>query len=172
MAEFTQQGNYRGWSSLPDGRGLRIGYLQDSAFSFYYADNLEALESAASTLVPISPLRDSTLPPHLDALYIGGGFPETHGSALQTNSGFLQSLRTSILAGLPVYAECGGLMLLSESILWQRRSFGMAGILPFSVEMFSRPQGHGYTELRVKRGEGGADSLGDQRPEASPFTPR
>jgi cobyrinic acid a,c-diamide synthase len=134
---------------LPDGGGLTIGYLKDSAFTFYYADNLAALESAGATLVPVSALTSGALPEELDALYIGGGFPETHAAKLSANRPFLGSLRAAAARGLPVYAECGGLMLLSRAILWEGREEPMAGVLPFAVEVHPTPQGHGYTELVV-----------------------
>jgi cobyrinic acid a,c-diamide synthase len=134
---------------LPLAKGLRLGYLLDSAFTFYYPENLEALESAGARLVPVSALSSPELPPELDALYVGGGFPETHTEKLCSNRGFLESLRARIQEGMPVYAECGGLMLLSRAILWRGRRFPMAGVLPFAVEMCPRPQGHGYTVLSV-----------------------
>ena len=134
---------------LPEAKGLCVGYLRDSAFTFYYPENLEALEASGARLVPVSALSSPELPPELDALYMGGGFPETHAEALHSNRGFLESLRTRIGGGMPVYAECGGLMLLSKAILWQGRSLPMAGVLPFAVEMCPRPQGHGYTVLSV-----------------------
>ncbi|HVN05252.1 MAG TPA: cobyrinate a,c-diamide synthase, partial [Bryobacteraceae bacterium] len=99
--------------SAPAADGVRIGYLQDSAFNFYYPENLEALTGAGAGLVPISSLTAAALPGDLDALYIGGGFPETHAERLSRNTGFLASIRSAANAGLPVYAECGGLMLLA-----------------------------------------------------------
>jgi cobyrinic acid a,c-diamide synthase len=134
-----------------DGRGLRIGFLRDSAFTFYYPENLEALESAGVELVAIEALTAARLPAELDALYIGGGFPETHAAALAANGTFLASVREQARRGLPVYAECGGLMLLARSILWHGKSFPMAGVLPFGVEVCPAPQGHGYAVLQVDR---------------------
>ncbi len=125
--------------------------MRDSAFTFYYPENLEALESAGAELVAIEALTASQLPPGLDALYIGGGFPETHAAALAANGSFLASLRDAARRGLPIYAECGGLMLLARSILWREQSFSMAGVLPFDVEVCSAPQGHGYACLHVDR---------------------
>ncbi len=135
--------------SLPDGVGLKIGYLRDSAFTFYYPENLDALSLAGAELVPISPLVATFLPDDLDALYIGGGFPETHGEALAANEAFLTSVRCAAERRLPIYAECGGLMLLTRAILWQGRRHLMAGALPFEVEVCTKTQGHGYTELCV-----------------------
>jgi len=134
---------------LPDGKGLKVGYLRDSAFTFYYPENLEHLRAAGADLLPISALSATSLPEDLDALYMGGGFPETHGEALSANKPFLASLWRSVDSGLPVYAECGGLMLLARAIVWQTWKYRMAGILPFEVEVCPKPQGHGYTELFV-----------------------
>ena len=136
-------------SETEDGHGLKIAYVKDSAFTFYYPENLEALEKSGADIQPVSALSASSLPEGLDALYIGGGFPETHAEALSQNSAFLASVRDHAFKGLPVYAECGGLMLLSRAIRWKGRKFPMAGALPFEVEVHSKPQGHGYVELLV-----------------------
>ncbi len=134
---------------LPDARGVRIGYLRDSAFSFYYPENLEELQRAGAELVPISALNARALPADLDALYIGGGFPETHAQRLSANTNLLESLRRACGDGLPVYAECGGLMLLARSLSWKGVRYPMADVFPVDVEAFNVPQGHGYCELRV-----------------------
>jgi len=133
----------------PEARGLRMGFLRDAAFSFYYPENLEQLEQSGADLIPVSPLTANALPANLDALYIGGGFPETHGAALSANHDFLASLRSAALSGLPIYAECGGLMLLSQAIRWQDTHHPMAAVFPFQVEVLGSPQGHGYVELVV-----------------------
>jgi cobyrinic acid a,c-diamide synthase len=132
---------------LPDAHGLRIGYLRDSAFTFYYPENLEELQRAGAELVPISALDATSLPSGLHALYIGGGFPETHAHALSAS--FLESLRQTCACGLPVYAECGGLMLLARNLSWRGVRYPMANVFPIDVEAFATPQGHGYSELRV-----------------------
>jgi cobyrinic acid a,c-diamide synthase len=134
-----------------ESRGLRIGFLKDSAFTFYYPENLEALDNSGAELIPISALSASLIPDGLDALYIGGGFPETHASALSRNYGLLASLRSRALEGFPIYAECGGLMLLAQAIRWRGARFAMAGVFPFDVEVHAAPQGHGYVEMRVDR---------------------
>jgi cobyrinic acid a,c-diamide synthase len=128
---------------------VKIGYLKDSAFSFYYPENLEALERAGAELVAISALTATRLPDDLSALYIGGGFPETHGQALSANQTLLRSVREAAEGGLPIYAECGGLMLLARAILWKGSRYEMANVLPFDVEVSDKAQGHGYIELRV-----------------------
>ncbi len=126
----------------------KIGFIRDSAFWFYYPDNLELLEQLGASLVPCSALDDKGLPP-LDALYIGGGFPESHAAALAANRDFRNSLRDGVEAGLPVYAECGGLMYLGKELLVEDKAFPMTGVFPFRFELDKRPQGHGYTILDV-----------------------
>ena len=136
---------------VPDGAGLKIGYFKDAAFSFYYAENLEALARSGAELVAISPLAEAALPADLSALYIGGGFPEVHAAMLAANSGFLRSLHDAAQNGLPIYAECGGLMVLSRAIVWQGSKYPMAGVLPFEAHVCSTAQGHGYAEFQVDR---------------------
>ena len=128
----------------------RIGVLRDSAFQFYYPENIEALETAGAQIVFISPLRERSLV-DIDALYIGGGFPETHAQELAQNRTFSGSLRALAMAGLPVYAECGGLMYLGEELVLGEKSYAMAGVLPLAFGLFKRPQGHGYTVVSVER---------------------
>jgi cobyrinic acid a,c-diamide synthase len=129
--------------------GVRIGILRDSAFQFYYPENIEALAAAGAEIAFLSPLAEAALP-EIDALYIGGGFPETHAAELAANAGFGRSLRERVEAGLPVYAECGGLMYLGEELVLEGRHFPMAGVLPLSFGLFKRPQGHGYTVVEVE----------------------
>ncbi len=128
------------------GRPVVIGIIRDSAFQFYYPENLEALQEKGAVIKEISSLEPRPLPP-LDALYIGGGFPETHLEVLAGNSVFRDSLKREIEAGLPVYAECGGLMFLCRGILRQQSVYPMTGVFPFEVAMEARPQGHGYTVM-------------------------
>ncbi len=130
---------------------VTIGYLADSAFSFYYPENLEALEANGARLTRLSSLSGDPLPSTLDALYIGGGFPETCAAELAANHALLASLRACSDRGLPIYAECGGLMLLANAVTWQRTRHVMSGVLPVDVEMLSKPQGHGYMVLLVDR---------------------
>ncbi len=128
------------------GRRVRrptIGVFRDQAFSFYYPENLEALEERGARLVFIDSLREPQLPA-LDALYIGGGFPELFLEALSQNRSLRRQVRQAAEDGLPIYAECGGLMYLSRSIGHQGQSAEMVGVLPCEVEMTTRPQGHGY----------------------------
>ena len=130
---------------------VNIGYLKDAAFTFYYPENLEQLERAGARLIPISALTATALSANLQALYIGGGFPETHARELSGNRSFLRSLREAASRGLPIYAECGGLIVLAKNLLWKDGRYPMAGVFPFDVEVCGSPQGHGYSELRVDR---------------------
>jgi cobyrinic acid a,c-diamide synthase len=126
--------------------GVRIGVIRDSAFQFYYPENLEALEDKGASLVRISSLENAPLP-DVDALYIGGGFPETHLDKLAANDVFRDSVRSAVEAGLPVYAECGGLMFLCRGIRNRERLYPMVGVFPFEIVLGTKPQGHGYTVM-------------------------
>jgi cobyrinic acid a,c-diamide synthase len=127
---------------------IRLALFRDRAFTFYYPENLEALEAAGAELVFVDAFRDTALP-DVQALYIGGGFPEIFMDELSANAGLRASVRAAAEAGLPIYAECGGLMYLARRIVWGERSAEMAGVLPCDVEMTGRPQGHGYVEAVV-----------------------
>ena len=126
----------------------KIGVIRDRAFSFYYPENLEALQGAGAELIFVDSLRDAHLPT-IDALYIGGGFPEVFLRELQANVSLRAEIRAAIEKGLPVYAECGGLMYLARSITWGDQRGEMVGALPCDVVMTGKPQGHGYVELEV-----------------------
>jgi cobyrinic acid a,c-diamide synthase len=125
---------------------VRIGIAQDSAFGFYYKDDLEAFENAGVNLVSIDTLNDSHLP-DVDGLFIGGGFPETQMAALEANKGLRREIRTAIENGLPAYAECGGMMYLSRSISWAGKRHEMVGVIPGDTVMHDRPKGRGYVRL-------------------------
>ena len=125
------------------GEGLRIGYARDAAFGFYYPDDLEAFEAAGAVLVPIDMTSDSGLP-EIDGLFIGGGFPEMRAGELSANAAMRGSVKAALEAGLPTYAECGGLMYLCEGIDWGGDSHEMVGFIPGRAMMHARPQGRGY----------------------------
>jgi len=127
----------------------RIGIIRDSAFQFYYPENIEALAAGGVEIVFISPLKDQELP-ELDALYIGGGFPETHAEQLADNKNFSKQLKALAENGFPIYAECGGLMYLGEKLVLEGKSYPMAGILPVAFDFYKKPQGHGYTIVKVE----------------------
>ena len=128
---------------------VTIGVIRDRAFQFYYPENIEALTRAGARVIEVSAISDDKLP-SLDALYIGGGFPETQAGLLAANESFRRSLRDAAEGGLPIYAECGGLMFLGESLTAGDKQYPMVGFLPISFGMEKRPQGHGYTVLHVE----------------------
>jgi cobyrinic acid a,c-diamide synthase len=126
---------------------MRIGLVRDRAFGFYYADDLEELVAAGAELVAIDALHDAHLPP-VDGLFIGGGFPELLMDELEANATFRDELHGAIESGLPVYAECGGLMYLSRSLTWRGKTRRMVGVIPGDVVMHDKPVGRGYVRLR------------------------
>ena len=128
----------------------KIGIIRDSAFQFYYPENLDALREAGAETVFISPLKSSSLP-SIDALYIGGGFPETHAQELAENRSFNSELKALAEDGLPIYAECGGLMYLAKELVVEGGVYPMADVLPLALDLSLRPQGHGYTIVLVDK---------------------
>ncbi|MGD9281927.1 MAG: hydrogenobyrinic acid a,c-diamide synthase (glutamine-hydrolyzing), partial [Desulfobacterales bacterium] len=134
---------------LDEAERPKIGIIKDSAFQFYYPENIDALKEAGAETVFISPLAEKTLP-ELDALYIGGGFPETHARELAENKRFRKELKALAEDGLPIYAECGGLMYLGEELILEKKSYSMVGVLPLTFDFYFRPQGHGYTVVTVE----------------------
>ncbi|MBC8204995.1 MAG: hydrogenobyrinic acid a,c-diamide synthase (glutamine-hydrolyzing) [FCB group bacterium] len=129
---------------------VKIGYFSDSSFTFYYPDNLEALQAEGAVLIPISSLNDKSLP-ECGGLLIGGGFPETHAEALSKNIPLLDSVIDFAAKRKPVYAECGGLIYLCRSLKIKDKIYQFAGVFPLDLEMMSNPQGHGYSEVEVDR---------------------
>ncbi|SFI39650.1 hydrogenobyrinic acid a,c-diamide synthase (glutamine-hydrolysing) /cobyrinate a,c-diamide synthase [Tindallia magadiensis] len=129
---------------------FQIGIAKDQAFHFYYPANLDWLREQGFQLMPVSPLKDETLPETLDALYIGGGFPEMFGEALEANHSFRNSLLAKAEAGLPIYGECGGFQYLCESLTdFQGKTWQMAGVLPGKARMTERLQRFGYGNIRT-----------------------
>lgn len=126
----------------------RIGVFRDAAFQFYYPENLEALERAGGELVAISPLQDQSLP-GVEALYLGGGFPETLAMGLSENATFMAAVREAAEAGLPIYAECGGAVYLGRRLHFEGRAFALAGVFPVEFGFQAKPKGHGYTILET-----------------------
>jgi cobyrinic acid a,c-diamide synthase len=125
---------------------LRLAVAYDAAFNFYYADDLDALRRAGVQLCFFDTLRDARVP-QADALWLGGGFPETAMSALAGNLSMRQSIQEFARSHKPVYAECGGLMYLARTLTWGERQQSMCGVLPIDIEMRERPQGRGYMQL-------------------------
>ena len=127
---------------------IRLGVARDKAFCFYYDDNLDALRDAGAEIVEFSPLDDPRLPDAVDALYFGGGYPELFAKQLSENGQMLASIKRAAQEGLPIYAECGGLMYLAKQIVTKDGiSFPMAGVLPWRVQMTDRLVNFGYSEV-------------------------
>jgi len=126
-----------------------IGIIKDSAFQFYYPENIEALQASGAETIMVSPFTTDVIP-QVDALYIGGGFPETHAQELANNVTFRRQVKDLAEKGLPIYAECGGLMYLGEELVLDEGIFPMAGVLPVVFGFSKKPQGHGYTVVLVE----------------------
>jgi len=140
---------FPGAPQTPD---VRIGLARDAAFGFYYEDNLDLFRAWGADLVEVSPLADPALPSDLDGLYLGGGFPELHGEALAANGGFRRSVAEAARVGLPIYAECGGLMYLAEWLVdLEGARHAMAGIVPGTSVMQRGRVRMGYVEATALR---------------------
>ncbi|WP_035985191.1 cobyrinate a,c-diamide synthase [Leptolyngbya sp. KIOST-1] len=138
-------------SSSPPTPKPRLAIAQDAAFSFYYPDNLDILTALGAELVPWSPLQEEHPPADIDGLYFGGGFPEMFAAALAANQGLRTQLKVLLQAGLPAYAECGGLMYLATTLIdLDDRPWPMVGLLPTTVRMQSRLT-LGYRRAKVQR---------------------
>jgi cobyrinic acid a,c-diamide synthase len=126
---------------------VRIGVPSDYAFSFYYEDNLDMLREHGAEIVRFSLLNDTSLPAGLDALYLGGGYPELHANQLCGNRSMLEEVRRFAASGRPIYAECGGMLYLSESLTVDDQSYPMAGVLPLSMQMTDKLVQFGYVTV-------------------------
>ena len=131
------------------GEGPVIGYVFDAALWFYYPENLEALQHAGARLTPVSLLSNEPWP-ELHGLYLGGGFPETQAQALAANNAVRERVRGLALAGLPIYAECGGFMYLCAGLTLDDGEHALAGVFPLVTRLCPRPQGLGYVEALVE----------------------
>ncbi|MCH4889162.1 cobyrinate a,c-diamide synthase [Acidaminobacter sp. JC074] len=148
MKLATQAKDHPAIESTVKDKILKIGLPLDNAFNFYYQDNLDLLEEMGCELIKFSPLEDEKLPLGLDGLYIGGGFPEVFSKDLSNNKSMITSIKDSIEAGLPTYAECGGLMYLTAYIEnLDGQKFDMVGIFENGSKMTKRLQRFGYVEV-------------------------
>lgn len=129
---------------------VKIGVIKDAAFQFYYSENLEALEQQGAELISINAMTAKELP-EIDGLYIGGGFPETSAKLLAENSSFRNSVKAAAENGLPIYAECGGLIYLGDSILIEGETYPLTGVFPIQFGMSKKPQAHGYSIFSVEK---------------------
>ncbi|WP_304837593.1 cobyrinate a,c-diamide synthase [Methanocalculus sp.] len=125
---------------------VQIGVAMDAAFCFYYAENFRKLRRAGADLIFFSPMTDHL--PDVDALYLGGGYPELHAAALEKNSS-RQEIRKAADAGLPIFGECGGLVYLSRSLRTVEGSYAGVGVIPGDAEMKNRFQALGYVDGTV-----------------------
>ncbi|MFH1756314.1 MAG: cobyrinate a,c-diamide synthase [Candidatus Latescibacterota bacterium] len=130
------------------GQAVRIAVLRDEAFQFYYPENLEALEREGARLLELSPLRDNELP-RVDAIYIGGGFPETLAEPLAANRAFREAIASAVDEGMPVYAECAGAVYLGQKLIMGDRTYPMTGAMPVTFGFEAKPQGHGYAMMET-----------------------
>ncbi len=129
----------------------RIGVARDKAFCFYYEDNFDILREAGCELIFFSPLTDTKLPDNLDALYLGGGYPELYAKTLSENQPMIKSIRQWIENDRPVYAECGGFMYLTEGIIDQDALFHkMVGAFPVKAHMQKTRASLGYREVTTQ----------------------
>jgi cobyrinic acid a,c-diamide synthase len=128
----------------------RIAVARDKAFSFYYQDSLDLLAAWGAELVPFSPLEDTKLPPDVSGLYIGGGFPELYAADLAKNKSIRREIKLAAERGMPVYAECGGLMYLGGSIKdLEGNEYPMVGAIPVSSQIDSPRLSLGYRTVQA-----------------------
>ncbi len=141
------------WENTPlelTAQSPRIGYIYDDAFWFYYAENLEALQRAGAHLVPLSILDSAPWPKDLQGLYLGGGYPEEYATKISV-SPHLNHIKNAADAGMPIYAECGGFMLLAQALERDHNRYAMANVFPVHTLFHSKPQGLGYVQAQVSK---------------------
>ncbi|MBI5049485.1 MAG: cobyrinate a,c-diamide synthase, partial [Nitrospirae bacterium] len=130
---------------------LRIAVAYDNAFCFYYEDNLDLLREKGAEIIQFTPLTDTKIPENVDAIYIGGGYPELYAAALSNNKPMRNDIHKWAMSGKPIYAECGGLMYLSEGIYnFDGKFYEMAGVFPFETRMAKKRSHLGYREILLK----------------------
>ena len=131
---------------------LRVAVARDTAFCFYYEDNLDVLRALGAEIVPFSPLLDAGLPPGIDGLYLGGGYPELHAARLAGNASMREAVRRAVSGGLPTIAECGGFLYLHETLSGADGiPYPMAGVLPGGARLTTQLQNFGYVTLTAQR---------------------
>lgn len=147
QTEATGSVHARGAPAGRAGGPLRLALARDAAFHFYYAEDLAYWSALGVELVPFDTLTDRRLP-RCDALWLGGGFPESAAAALAENRSLRAEVAAACRDGLPVYAECGGLLYLGESLVTHDGSrYPMCGVLPGYAVMERKPVGRGYVHL-------------------------
>jgi cobyrinic acid a,c-diamide synthase len=131
---------------------IRIGVAKDNAFCFYYQDNLDLLEAFGAELVEFSPVAENALPPNIDGLYFGGGYPELFAAQLADNANLRREIREKSRDGMPIYGECGGFMYLCNELRDKEgKTYPMTGCFPFTTAMFPRLKSLGYREITLTK---------------------
>lgn len=131
-------------------RRIRVGIIKDNAFQFYYPENLIALVQEGAEIIEFDSMRDKSMKP-VDILYIAGGFPEVHAEKISKNKSFRDSVRIFAEKGLPIYGECGAVIYLGRSVLYNGQKYNMCGVFPLDFELTKKPAGHGYTDVKVDK---------------------
>lgn len=135
---------------LTDKKKIKLGIFYDKSFGFYYSDDLENFKKYGAEIILINSIKNKKLP-IVDALFIGGGFPETNALIIKKNKNLMKDVKNFIDSGKPCYAECGGLMYLSESINYNNKIHKMVGIIPGNIMMAKKPVGRGYVKLKINK---------------------
>ena len=135
---------------LTNKKKIKLGVFYDKSFGFYYSDDIENFEKYGAEIIQINSLKNKKLP-KVDALFIGGGFPETNASVIKKNKNLMKNVKDFIESGKPCYAECGGLMYLSESINYNNKKHKMVGVIPGNIIMDKKPVGRGYVKLKINK---------------------
>ncbi len=135
---------------LTNKKKVKLGVFYDKSFGFYYSDDIENFEKYGAEIIQINSLKNKKLP-KVDALFIGGGFPETNASVIKKNKNLMKNVKDFIESGKPCYAECGGLMYLSESINYNNKKHKMVGVIPGNIIMDKKPVGRGYVKLKINK---------------------
>jgi cobyrinic acid a,c-diamide synthase len=152
LPELGQAGEPLKAVSPKRSKRVRIGIARDNAFCFYYQDNLDLLEASGAELSFFSPVADKQVPPDLDGLYFGGGYPELFADQLAANTSMRKQIRDKSRKGMPIYAECGGFMYLCAELRDRGgKRFPMVGCFPFATQMFSRLKALGYREITLTK---------------------
>ena len=146
------EGEVKSAPIVVEDKKCRIGVLRDRAFSFYYPENIESLEEAGAEIVYIDSMKDNHLP-DIAGMYIGGGFPEVMAEEISANKTLMAEVKAKAEKGMPIYAECGGLMYLCRNIINNDRNYSMVGLFDCDVQMEKKPQGHGYAIQEALEGQ-------------------
>ncbi|WP_299983364.1 cobyrinate a,c-diamide synthase [Desulfobacula sp.] len=139
-------------SRLSREQGPTIAVARDKAFCFYYQDNLDILKKFGASIVEFSPLKDDRLPPNIDGIYFGGGYPEVFAKELSQKINLFQEIKKNSVSGMPIYGECGGFMFLCNKLsgMDEIRKYPMSGCFDFNVQMSKRLRSLGYREITLK----------------------